>query len=220
MEVKEAKIITSKTARYCTLGSDITAAKRIWFACHGYGMLSRYFIRKFAALDPVANFVIAPEGLQRFYLEGFSGRVGATWMTREQRLDDITDYVHYLNLLHESLGLHTRAENQQLIHFGFSQGVATMARYIAMGKYKPDVAAFWAGTFPPDLPPTEAMQAFHHIPTYTLVGNTDPFVGDDDRSNNNLHFDRLKLKPVHIDFNGGHDIDSYALLQLEILLTC
>ena len=36
---------------------------------------------------------MAPEGLSRFYLEGFSGKVGATWMTREDRLNDIDNYL-------------------------------------------------------------------------------------------------------------------------------
>ena len=40
--------------------------------------------------------IIAPQGLHKFYLEGTSGRVGASWMTKENREDDIKNYLVYL----------------------------------------------------------------------------------------------------------------------------
>ena len=49
--------------------------------------------------------IVAPEALSRFYVES-SGKthadthVGASWMTREDRLSDIEDYVEYLDALH------------------------------------------------------------------------------------------------------------------------
>jgi hypothetical protein len=50
---------------------------------------------------------VAPEGLSRFYFEGgFHGpgsKVGATWMTREDRLAKIEDYVGYLDALHDAV---------------------------------------------------------------------------------------------------------------------
>jgi hypothetical protein len=48
----------------------------------------------------VGRIIIAPEGLSRFYRKGFSGDVVASWMTKDDRLDDMEDYVRYLNDLH------------------------------------------------------------------------------------------------------------------------
>lgn len=214
MEAKENKLITAKTARYYTLGKDITKAERIWFACHGYGQLGKYFIQKFKSLDPDKNFVVVPEGLNRFYLEGFSGRVGATWMTKEARLDDIGDYINYLDTLHIALGLDEKVEGRELIHFGFSQGVATISRYIALGLFKPHRAVFWAGTFPPDLEPVDARESFKHLPVYTAVGDGDPFVNDDNRHRNDAFYTAAGIAPIHLDFEGKHDIPGEALNDL------
>jgi predicted esterase len=218
MQVKEDTISVQKKARYCTFGKDITTARRVWFACHGYGMLAKYFIKKFSELDPDTDFVICPEGLHRFYLEGFSGRVGATWMTSEARLDDIADYVTYLDKLHESLGLHKLNSGQQLIHFGFSQGVATISRYIAMGRHKPHSAVFWAGIFPPDLDPVDGRIAFANLPVFTCLGLQDPFVNAVQKVSNEAHFAAMGIAATHLDFEGQHDIPQAALLELMKLL--
>lgn len=217
MDLKEAKILTTKTARYFTLGNDITRAKRIWFTCHGYGQLSKYFIRKFSALDREVNFVIAPEGLNRFYLEGFSGRVGATWMTKEARLDDIKDYVNYLDDLHRALGLDRLPKGSELIHFGFSQGVATAARYIAFGKVKPHRAVFWAGSFPPDMHPEDPTGALKNLPVYACSGDEDPFVNEEKIAEGQALLKQHCTDITEFRFRGKHDIPDTALLSLEKL---
>ncbi|MCZ8216519.1 MAG: phospholipase, partial [Cyclobacteriaceae bacterium] len=75
-------------ARYQTLGKLDANTRKVWFVLHGYGQLAEYFLRKFKSLEAQEIFVIAPEGLSRFYMEdvtrrsqGGSQRVGATWMT-------------------------------------------------------------------------------------------------------------------------------------------
>jgi predicted esterase len=71
----------------------------VWFVLHGYGQLPQYFLRKFLPIADSTRVIIAPGGLSRFYLDGFSGRVGSTWMTKEERLLDIRNYIEYLNAL-------------------------------------------------------------------------------------------------------------------------
>ena len=74
--------------------------------------------------------IAAPEGLSRFYIRGTDGRVGASWMTRDERLSDIEDHISYLNHWWSSLGVPSDAE---IVVLGFSQGVATAARWLADG---------------------------------------------------------------------------------------
>jgi hypothetical protein len=76
-------------ARYHKLGEVNASTKQIWWVLHGYGQLSQFFIQKFEVLAKQNICVIAPEGLSKFYLSGNSGRVGASWMTRENRQMDI-----------------------------------------------------------------------------------------------------------------------------------
>ena len=75
--------------------NDITDKKEILIALHGYGQLGQFFFRKFSAIEKKIGIVI-PEGPHRFYLEGSSGRVGASWMTREWRETDIAENTQYL----------------------------------------------------------------------------------------------------------------------------
>lgn len=81
---------------------------------------------------------MAPEALNRFYLEGFAGRVGATWMTKEERLQEIDDYVNYLNQLYKTILANTDTSEITVNILGFSQGVATVCRWIANRYVQPD----------------------------------------------------------------------------------
>ena len=86
-------ITVEKTARYITLGNKEKADVLI-VALHGYGQLSAYFSKNFSKLDQ-RYFIVIPEGLSRFYLSGTCGRVGASWMSKEERLWDIRDNLNY-----------------------------------------------------------------------------------------------------------------------------
>ena len=99
----EHHLAVTRTARYYQQGELSAQTRRVWFVCHGYGQLAAYFSRHFAFLastDP-GTVIIAPEGLSRFYLQGNGGRVGASWMTRDDRLHEIDDHVGFLNQLAE-----------------------------------------------------------------------------------------------------------------------
>src|SRR5258708_36620736 len=84
-----------RTARYYTLGPIGAATRQVWFACHGYGQLAERFLQRFEPLDDGAHLIGAPEGLSRFYLSDNPRErpVGATWMTRKNRLQEIADPV-------------------------------------------------------------------------------------------------------------------------------
>ena len=97
----EKKIIVSKTMRYFTIG-DIDKADKLLYVLHGYGQLASYFIKSFDKISD-SYFVVAPEGMHRFYLKGTSGRVGASWMTKEAREIDIDENTKNLALLNQQI---------------------------------------------------------------------------------------------------------------------
>src|SRR5690554_4646496 len=132
------QLSVSKTARYYTAGTLDKKTKTIWFVCHGYGQLAKYFIQNFKVLDNGENFIVAPEALSRFYLQGFSGRVGATWMTKEDRENDIKDYNAYLSTLYKKVMKDIPLENVKINILGFSQGVSTVCRWVVSEKIKFD----------------------------------------------------------------------------------
>ena len=144
----EGKIKVKKTFRYYTFGNP-DKAEHIWFVLHGYGQLAFFFLRKFNVLDPDKHFVVAPEGMHRFYLKGTNGRVGASWMTKEARLDDIEDNHDFLDQLFAKLTQKYSFKKRTLL--GFSQGGATASRWHQKNTFKADNFILWACVFPPDL---------------------------------------------------------------------
>lgn len=138
-------------APYYTLNNLTEKTERVWLVFHGYGQLAEYFIKKFEGLDADKNFIIAPQGLSKYYLEGVYGRVGASWMTKEDRLTEIENQYSYIDSVLKQFDI----SNKKLTYFGFSQGTATMGRYAAHAKIPFDQMIIWAGTFPPDTNPDD-----------------------------------------------------------------
>jgi predicted esterase len=206
----EHKLEHLKTFRYFTYG-DSRKAKTIVIALHGYGQLSEYFIRKFQHLDPSEFFIVAPEGMHRFYLEGTSGRVGASWMTKESRLDDISDNISLLN----ELSLRLKSEQfERKILIGFSQGGATAARWHENGNFHAHHFILWASVFPPDLSLPEGSGSFHQSKNTLVIGNSDPYY--DHNARNEMHNQLIKngLDFKLVEFEGGHDIDKLTLEEV------
>ena len=212
MQDRETKIKITKTARYQTYG-NLNTAKHVWFVLHGYGQLAKYFIRNFHVLNPDEHFVVAPEGFHRFYLNGFDGRVGATWMTKEARLDDIDDYVSFLDQVYET-AIPDGTTEKTVITFGFSQGVATASRWIAYGKHKPNKAIMWAGSFPPDLEPVKAEKSFSSIQTFCCVGTADPFVKEKQIEATKKHLEGLRIDADWFTYKGAHKIPKAELKRI------
>jgi predicted esterase len=93
----QKNIIIPKTARYFILGEPSDQIEQIWFVCHGYGQLANYFIKNFEQLNNGKNLIATPEGLHRFYWKGFSDKVVASWMTKEDRNEVIGDNDEFIN---------------------------------------------------------------------------------------------------------------------------
>jgi len=206
-------LTTSKSVRVAIQGSE-KSAKIALIALHGYGQLVPFFIKKFQALDPELMYVIAPEGLHRFYLKGASGRVGASWMTKEAREQDIVDNLNYLDTVYQKYI--TKEHFDEVIVLGFSQGAATAARWIEHTQNKIDTFIQWAGVFPPDLEFENKYIKLKSIKHYYVVGNQDPYFSDDlsNEYNQTLWLQNHEFNPQIVHFEGKHDIDSNTLQQI------
>src|SRR5881394_2158647 len=139
--VREHRVETRRSARYYALGPEARSASELWFVIHGYGQLAAQFIRVFEAIDDGTRRIVAPEALNRFYLVAADSApasdrpVGATWMTREDREYEIEDYITYLDRVanEEIERVAARVVPPRLIVLGFSQGTATVGRWITRG---------------------------------------------------------------------------------------
>jgi predicted esterase len=212
--MKELRLPIRRSARYYVLGEAREDIRALWLVCHGYGQLARNFLEAFRCLDNGRNLIIAPEALSRFYLDGFSGDVGATWMTKEDRLAEIEDQRNYLDALYR-IATHKLAPDVLVNLLGFSQGTNTAARWVASTEYAVDNLLLWAGDFPADV---EASARLQRMNLYYVYGNRDPFLSDESIQRIS---DMSRRNAFHVNtmtFEGKHQIHSETLLQLERVL--
>src|SRR6266516_2401294 len=103
--MQEHHIGVTRSARYFALGTRSGEVGEVWFACHGYGQLAARFLEKLRVLDDGRRYLVAPEGLSRFYLSESptERRVGASWMTREDRLAELLDSPPYLGAVYATV---------------------------------------------------------------------------------------------------------------------
>ncbi len=200
-------------ARYQQLGELNNETEELVYAVHGYGQLSQYFIKKFSPIVSEKRTVIAPEGLSRFYLSGFDGRVGATWMTREDRETDILNYISYLNTLHNTIKS-TLNPSVKITVIGFSQGAATVTRWLMDGAADASRLILWAGILPFDLDLEHAHERLGRLERICVYGNQDPYLTDKKMNEMTDLAGRTNLTFSYLTFEGGHDIDQELLSQL------
>jgi predicted esterase len=210
----EQHLLTQRTARYYSLGTPSDEVTDLWIVCHGYGQLARYFLRHFAPLDNGHTVIVAPEALSRFYLDGFSGRVGATWMTKEDRLTEIEDQAAYLTLLLQTQ-LNQLPENVRVTIVGFSQGGATVSRWLASGAAPVHRLILWAASFPEDIDFTAGKAAFTNLPVAIVYGTQDEFITPESLQKKQQLMSEIGVTPQNYTFEGGHTLDAATLVKVN-----
>jgi predicted esterase len=206
----ERYIQVRRTARYHVLGKP-EAAPEIWIVLHGYGQLARYFLNHFDGLEP-GRCIVAPEGLSRFYLDEAHARVGATWMTREDRLHEIDDQIRYLDTLAVDLKKHAMP-GAPINVLGFSQGVATAARWATHGKTRIARLVLWAGSIPPELD-REALATWKNIPVDLVLGDADEYAKPEVLEHAARRLEQAGIQHGTHLFNGAHQLQPVLLARL------
>ncbi|MGY3087445.1 putative esterase [Hymenobacter sp. UYAg731] len=214
----ERHLTVARTARYQQLGELSSRTRRVWFVCHGYGQLAAYFVRHFAfltAADPT-TVIIAPEGLSRFYLSGNGGRVGASWMTRDDRLHEIEDHVNFFNQLAATV-LPQCPPGVQVTVLGFSQGTATVSRWLAQAAFRPAHLVLWAGGFPDDLAPTAAQKLLRGLPVAVVIGSDDAYISIAQAEQQHHQLQQLGANSQLFTFPGKHELNRAILEKIAVL---
>lgn len=213
---QERHLTVTRSARYYTLGTPGEATREVWFALHGYGQLARYFIRPFRTLDDGSRFVIAPEALSRFYLEGAGPdrRVGATWMTREDRLADINDYIAYLDALYAQVfdGLDRGRTSVHVL--AFSQGTATACRWLAEGTASADRLILWGGAVPHDFSFEQHRARLNALRLTLVAGTEDEYATPERVRKEEARLRQEAIAFQSVAFEGGHRLDADVLREL------
>ncbi len=212
--MQENHIKVAKTARYFQLGEVGSAIKQVWFVCHGYGQLAGYFLKHFESLDDGERLIIAPEGFSRFYLNGFYGRIGASWMTREDRLNDIKDYVIFLDAVYQQIFDQVDRSSVKVSVLGFSQGTATASRWLALGDIEAEQLILWAGLLPSEIIEENKAEVFREIKLVLVTGENDKYASEEKILEQETHLRKNSIPYKLIKFPGGHELYSPVLKEI------
>lgn len=207
---------TPRTGRLVIEGDPDTEVQQLWLVFHGYRQLAPNFIRRFAGLIEPGVVVAAPEGLSRFYVEGVRGKVGASWMTKEDRLREIEDQHAWLDRVWAHL--QTLPGEPQVHLLGFSQGVATLWRWLRQRRdLQPDTLTLWAGSIPEEFD-ADMDRRLSRLRLTLAYASHDEFISQEQAE---AYLQALRQRYPHLEplpFDGRHEVPAEPLAQLRARL--
>lgn len=186
--------------------------------CHGFGQLARDFLVDFEPIAGNGRAIVAPEALSRFYrsqgtVHSAVTPVGATWMTSEDRENEIADYIGYLDgLATEVSGLISPGARTTVL--GFSQGAATASRWVASSTQTISRVILWGGMLPPELRNRDKIGGLSKQPLQFVVGSSDRYFKPELVSTEFQTLKDLGIDASLVSFDGGHVIEPATLLGL------
>jgi len=214
MGLTAKNVLIQKTARYFLIGKPSEKIKSALIVLHGYGQLAEDFIKYFEPIKSETTLIVAPEALNKFYIKGFSGKVGSTWMTKEDRENEIKDYVNYLDAVYDDVIRFGLLSKTKITVLGFSQGTVTACRWLSRGKSKVNRLILWGGGIPPDVDLEVANELFNSLQLTIVVGDKDEFILPEQIEKEELRLRKDNIKYSLLLFEGKHIIKKEILLKL------
>lgn len=203
------------TAHYRTSHVVNRNEKEILVALHGYGQLSQYFLRKLQPIFREDRLIVVPEATNYAYHEGFSGKVGANWMTRHERESAIKNNNNYLNGLLENILLKYKVKPIVKV-LGFSQGAATATRWVSQLPFSVESLVLWSGGFAHDLNFQKTGEKLKNSEVMIVLGNSDNLLTPDSIHKQNEFLSLLPFEVKKLQFEGGHDLNIPLLQEIFI----
>ena len=106
----EKKVIYTASNTYSVLNNLTEKTKNVWIVFHGLGYLSKYFINYFLRINSEKNFIIAPQAPAKYYQGKNFNHVGASWLTKENTIDETKNVLAYVDEIYKS--------NHLILHSG------------------------------------------------------------------------------------------------------
>ena len=209
------QISIPKTHKYSQLGEFSEKTNTVWIVLHGYGMLSEFFIKKFECILNEKTVVIAPEGSNRFYLDNNYSRVGASWMTKVDKEKDIEDNISFIETLYTKIVDDIGHNNFKLKTLGFSQGGATLVRWIMSNSIKVDSLILWGSDIPQDCLTNQNKSRWSSINIKIVIGKKDEYISDENKKKVIDAVNAYGLSYKLIEYDGPHKIIESELIKLD-----
>ena len=211
---KSHKVSFKSYASYITLNILSPKTKNIWIIFHGYGQLSKFFIRRFDILDKKENYIIAPQGLSKFYTDKHYQNVGASWLTREDKNIDFKSQLSYLNSVIAQISSKVKMNNYKINLFGFSQGVSTLCRLTQNIDFQIDNIIMWAGWIPSEFF-NLSIESCKNSNFIYVMGKKDKYFDLKLINEYKNEFIKKKYRFNYELFNGEHKVDRKVLKKIN-----
>jgi predicted esterase len=169
-------INTVRTARYFTLGNFNSQTRKVYFLLHGYAQNADEFLGIFQGLSDEHTFIVAPEGLSHFYFKDLFTNPVSSWMTGLERENEIADYTRYLQNLYSEIFAEADLSDTAFHYIGFSQGCATLSRWLNLGKVKMNKVFLYAGEIASEIDFSENDCFVKKCSLHFVFGKDDRFV--------------------------------------------
>lgn len=209
MNFKEHFLKVEKTARYYT--SNASNISDVWILIHGYAQLAKNFIDEFGFLESDNTLLVAPEGLSRFY---FRNKIAASWMTSEDRLNEINDYSDYLERIVIDVKNEFDLTGASMNLLGYSQGVHTAVRFFIHSGFVFQNLILCSSDFPVDTDFEKLKLKLNTAKMFLTYGDNDEILSPKvfNESKNLLLQNEISFE--EIVFQGGHQIDAESIKKI------
>ena len=208
------QISISKTGKYSQIGKCSKKINNVWIVLHGYGMLSEYFVKKFECITNETTLVIAPEATNRFYLRDNYTRVGASWMTKLDKEQEISDNILFLDKLFSIIKKDIGHDNFKLNTLGFSQGGPALVRWLMSNKLNTNSLILWGSDIPKDSLVTENKSRWNSIKLKIVIGKNDEYINEEKKQEFVEIVKSYGLKYELIEYEGSHKIVEEELKKI------
>jgi len=185
--------------------------RSILYVLHGYGQLAEEFIKEFHFLRESSTIVVAPEAISKFYNK--ERKAVANWMTSHERIDEIDDYINFLNSVHEEI--RSQHEKLPIAVLGFSQGVSTAFRWMCESKLDVDVVFTCSGTIPPELTLSD-FSSLKETPCYYYFGNRDKLLLPEKALKQIELLRNVGLNITQCEYEGRHEISEITAKDIKV----
>ncbi|MCB0711611.1 MAG: phospholipase [Ignavibacteriae bacterium] len=214
MLIQENLVETRRSARYFVAGEINPSVRHVWFVLHGYGQLGEDFLGDCMPLLREGTVLVAPEALSRFYHRSGRGSIGASWMTSEDRLREIDDYLIFLNGIWESIVTQI-GTIPELSILGFSQGGATAMRWGCRGEGKPRRIVLWGAGFP-EVELEAYRDRLSQMTLLLIQGREDRIVSKSEIEKTVKKLQEIGGGVEQIYHSGGHELRSEVLADIVL----
>lgn len=213
MTPSENTVTYTHTNSYSTLNTLSDTTENVWVVLHGIGYLSRYFVKHFDGLPADKNYIIAPQAPSKYYLNTTYTRVGASWLTKEDRERETQNVIAYLDAVVASEKL---PESLNLIVLGFSQGVSIATRWVAQRQIKCAQLVLYAGGIPNELQASDFNFLLKNKTKVSIiVGDKEEYLNEEKLKTESDKIEKLfRGKAEQVIFEGGHEVKKNVLNTL------